>query len=261
MRLALPRLAAAAALLVSTVSEGQTPRPLPAPDQFYADTRQNLLRTQDQQRRLAYKERRTELRLNPFGRMGMGPTRVYEFTPTADASVRYRRLIEEDSKPVRNAPMERLQRRSTPPSRSDLEDAIATLDFTMVRREVLDGHPAVVVKFAPRRGARPQTREGRIARTFTGLVWVDEDAKEVVRVEATTIDDLSFGYGLFARLGKGTTVTTVRRQIGDGLWMPISVHFKGEGRALIFRKLNIDYRVEWFDYQQLPTANSQLPKD
>lgn len=260
MTLAAPRLAVAIPLLVlAAVSAGQTPPPLPAPDRFYADVQHNLLRTQGLQRRLAYKERRTELHLNPFGRLGTGPVRVYEFTPTADGSIRYRRLIEEDGRPVTSAPRERLQRRSNPTSRSSLEDVIAALDFTIVRRETLDGRSFIIVRFVPRRDARPRTREGRIARAFTGHIWVDEEAKEVVRVEATAIDDLSFGYGLLARLGKGTMVTTIRRQIRDELWMPISVHFKGEGRALMFRKLNIDYRVEWFDYQ-LPETRDQRPE-
>jgi hypothetical protein len=34
--------------------------------------------------------------------------------------------------------------------------------------------------------------------------------------------------------------------------MPTAVRFQGEGRALLFRKLNVDYEVEWFEYRRLP---------
>jgi hypothetical protein len=248
---------AVALVSIENVSGDPIAQQLPDPEPFFAAVKENLFRAQDQQRRFGYTERRTEPRLNPFGRLGSGPTRVYEFTPTADPIITYRRLVEEDGRPVTNAPAERLQRRARPPSRSSFEDAIAALEFTIDRRELLAGRPAVVVKFRPRRNARPQTREGRMARALTGVVWVDEDAREVVKVDAATTDDLSFGYGLIARLGEGTTVAMTRQQVAGDLWMPVSLRFKGEGRALVFRKLNVDYRVEWFDYKQVPNPKSQ----
>lgn len=237
-------------LIAGSAAHTQTSQPLPDPEPFFAAVRDTLIRSQQEQRRYSYKERRTELRLNPFGRMGTGPTRVHEFIPTADPRVFYRRLLEEDGKELSNSPFERLQRRSRPPSRSAFEDAISVLSFTIDRRETVAGRPAIVVKFSPRPDARPRTREGRLARAFTGYVWVDEQAQEVIRAEGTATDDLSFGYGLIARLGEGTTVTMVRKQVDGDLWLPVSVRFIGEGRALLFRRLNVDYVVEWFDYEK-----------
>ena len=44
---------------------------------------------------------------------------------------------------------------------------------------------------APKRGAEAETREGWMAKAFKGCIWVDEAAREVMRVEATAVDDLS----------------------------------------------------------------------
>jgi hypothetical protein len=55
-----------------------------------------------------------------------------------------------------------------------------------------------------------------------------------------------------ARLGKGTTATVTRGAVGDGLWMPTSLTLSGRGRAVVFRRLVVDFAIEWFDYRRLP---------
>ena len=46
---------------------------------------------------------------------------------------------------------------------------------------------------------------------------------------------------------------TVRRQAMDGdLWLPTSIRFNGEGRALLYlRKLTINFSIDWFDYRKV----------
>ena len=34
--------------------------------------------------------------------------------------------------------------------------------------------------------------------------------------------------------------------------MPTALTLTGEGRAVVFRKLVVDYEIEWFDYRRLP---------
>ena len=86
-----------------------------------------------------------------------------------------------------------------------------------------------------------------MAKSFKGMVWIDEEAREVMRLEATATDDLSYG-GFLARLDEGTLVKVERERIDATTWLPTSIRLTGEGRALLFRKLNIDYFIEWFDY-------------
>jgi hypothetical protein len=107
------------------------------------------------------------------------------------------------------------------------------------------------VTFTPKPDAKPRTRQGRLARAFIGKVWVDEATSEVTRVEATAIDSMTYGFGLLARLNEGTVVTLVRQRIDDDIWLPTSIRFQGEGRALLLRKLNVDFGIEWFDYRRV----------
>jgi hypothetical protein len=225
---------------------------LPDEESFLAAVRENMARANREQHRYAYKERRTELHTNPFGRLGTGDVVVYDVTPGPETGVTFRRLLERNGKPVLNSKPERQERRVRAGSRSTVDDTVNVLDFAVDRRETVNGRSAIVVRFAPKRGAEAETREGRMAKAFTGLIWVDEAAREVMRVEATALDDLSYGLGLIARMRKGSAVTLVRERIDDKIWLPTSIKFKGDGRALLaLRKLNIDFSVEWFDYRRM----------
>jgi hypothetical protein len=240
---------AAAAWLIQTAAPRDA-RPLPESAAFLEAVRINLERSQDDQRLFAYKERRTELNLNPFGRLGTAGERVREVTPVDGGSAVTIRLLERDGKPVTDStPVRRPMRMSTR-GRTVVDDVAATLDVSINRRDRLDGRDAIVAVFKAKRDADPKTREGRIARNFSGEIWIDEQSKEISRIEAKATDDVVFGYGMLARLNKGASVTVRREPIESNLWLPVSMRFDGEGRALLFRKLTINFAVDWFDYRR-----------
>ena len=243
------RLAVAASLLQSATAKDV--RPFPDPNVFFEAVRANLARSQDDQKLFAYKERRTELNLNPFGRLGTGGSRVRDVTPVEDGSAVTIRVIERDGKPVTDSQAVRRPMRMSARGRRVVDDVAATLDISMSRREHLDGRDAIVAVFKARPDAKPQTREGRIARDFAGEIWIDELTREVTRIDAKAIDDVAFGYGVLARLNKGATVTLRRELVHGNLWLPVSMRFSGEGRALLLRKLTIDFAVDWFDYRRV----------
>jgi hypothetical protein len=226
-------------------------RDLPDEESFFKAVRENMARANREQHRYAYKERRTELHTNPFGRLGTDGVALYEVTPGPEPGVTFRKLLQKDGKPVPNSRPERVERRIRAQAVSSVDDTVAALTFAIDRREVVGGRRMIVVRFEPRTDADPKTREGKLAKAFNGRIWVDEEAREVSRVEATAVDNLSYGFGLLARLNKGSVVTLTRERIDDRIWLPTSIKFKGNGRALLaIRKLTIDFAVEWFEYRR-----------
>jgi hypothetical protein len=255
-------------------------RALPDFETLYKTTRENLAEAERVAHLYAFKERRTDLHTNPFGKVGTDGTRVFEVYPSANPQLTYRRLIERNDKPlppdeiaeqdrdyrVRVAEIQRrIARRSDEERRrreedaararrrgqAAIEDIIDTLQFKLEGRTVHEGVQAIVVRFTPKPNANPRTRQGRIAQKFAGTVWIHEEASEVMRVEARAIDDLSFGLGIVARLDEGATATLVRRPVERGVWMPTELTLSGQGRAAMIRRLVIDYVLEWFDYRRL----------
>lgn len=246
------RMVAAAACLtmlaVLPVSSGQ--RPLPEAEAFYADVRENLARSDREQYRYAYRERRSEVHTNPFGKIGTDGKVLFDVKPGEELGLYYRQLIERDGKPVSNEKRELLDRRERGKGNPSIQDVVATLEFHIKGRETLAGRDAIVIEFAPRKDAKPKTRQGKMAKVFKGTVWVEESSREVMKVEAVSVDTLSYGLGLVARLGEGTRATLTREPVDASLWLPTSIKLSGEGRALLLRKLKIDFVVEWFDYRR-----------
>ena len=226
-------------------------RELPDEEPFFNAVRENMSRSNREQHRYAYKERRTELHTNPFGRLGTGGVVLYDVTPGPAPAMTFRRLLEKNGTPVANSKPERQERRVRTQGPSAVNDTVNALSFRIDRRETLNGRSAIVVRFEPRKDAQPQTREGKLANAFNGLIWVDEQAREVMKVQATAVEDMSYGFGLMARVNKGSVVTLIRERIDDQIWLPTSIRFKADGRALFaLRKLNIDFAVDWFDYRK-----------
>lgn len=272
------RVATVLVVSVSVTAHGASQsHDLPDRDTFLRETREALARSQQVWHRYAYKERRTDLHLNPFGRMGTGNTRVLEVRPSPNPQLTHRRIIERNGMPVSKLELDRqdadhrarvarierdygdadaarrreqdelLARRR---AQMTIDDVLNALQFDVVRREWRDGRPAIVVGFSAKPNARPMTREGRIAKVFKGHVWIDESSREVAYLTALATDDVSFG-GFIAKIYEGTEAVVDRQEIERGVWMPLRVSLKGTVRAL-FRKAQIDYRIEWFDYHAIP---------
>jgi hypothetical protein len=240
----------AATLLVATTVAQE--RPLPDRQKFFDASRGNLERSQARQSSFSYIERRRELHTNPFGRLGSGTgTEEYRVEPQPDGGTA-RTLIARDGVPVTGAATTRSRPRARTSRRSAVADTAEALDFAIDHREQHGGRDVIVVTFAPKAGAEPETREGRLARLFRGKIFVDEASAEVVRVEAAAIDDITYGLGMVVRVNKGATVTLVRERVDGDTWLPTSIRLSGEGRAMMLRKLYVDHLIEWFDYRRVP---------
>jgi hypothetical protein len=265
---------------------------------FFDDTRERLAEAFRLDDFYAYRERRTDINTNPFGRLGTGDVKLYELYPSPTRGLTYRRLIAENGEPLSDTALARQDRdyqerasdirhrlaeeaverlQGTPDERAEadlehaeelearrtrareqIDDVVNALQFSVKRREIFEDRPSIVVTFGPRPGADPQTRRGDLARKFAGTAWIDEAAREVRYVEATSVDSISFGLGLAARIREGAVATLRREEVDDGVWMPTSVTLTGRGRAMLFlRGLSIDYSVEWSDYR--PTDKVPIP--
>lgn len=279
---------AAAVIVIVAPLRAQDERPLPEASAFLAKARARLASNALLQRRYRYTERRTELKLNPFGAMGTGVVDVFQVFPAADEDMTYRRLVERDGRAIPAAEVAKQDREyaeryrdwqrglaregtSAREARQKRDEAmrakeaaqakevLALFDFSLVRRDTLRGEPAIIVRFAPRPGGRASTREARVAKVFSGQVWIHETEFEVMQLEGTSGEDVSFGLGVIARLNEGARVRVTRdRRLG--VWLPDETRFTGSGRALLVRKVALEYIRQYSDYQPFdPTGPPPIP--
>lgn len=262
---------------VAATALAQTDRPLPDQETFLKTARERLAGNAFLQRRYTYTERRTELKLNPFGQMGTGVVEVFQVFPSADEDMTYKRLVERDGRSippdeiakqdreysVRYTDWQRgLEREGTSArearkkrdaatrrkEEAQAREVLALFDFTVERRDVLWGEPAIVVRFTPRPDGQASSREARVARAFSGWVWIHETEFEVMQLEGTSAEDVAFGFGMIARLNEGARVRVTRKRT-LGVWLPDETRFTGDGRALLVRKVALQYVRQYSDYQ------------
>ena len=268
-----------ALLAVLLVLAAQTPKERPLPDfnAFAAEVKKHLATDEQRQSGYVFNERRREQKVNAAGRVTDESVKVYEVYPGLPGEDRYLRLIEEDGRATppdrlakqdteRRKKAEEYARRQTVPSERQkeareqdkarqkysaaVEDIFRVYDIQMQRREPVEGIDTILATLTPKRGARPQTDDGKVMRHFKARAWISEADYELVRVEIEAIDDLSFGLGLLARVHKGTVATYQRRKVNGETWLPAEVTWTASARVLLLRRLRLRGVSEFSNYRR-----------
>jgi hypothetical protein len=258
-------------------------RPLPDFNTFAAEVKKHLATDEERQSGYVFNERRLEQKVNAAGRVTDETVKVYEVYPGLPGEERYRRLIEENGRPIpadrlarqdadRRKKAEEYARKQTVASERQkeareqdkarreysaaVEDLFRIYDIQMVRREPIEGLDTILATLTPKPGVRPQTGDGRIMRHFKARAWISESDYELVRVEIEAIDNLSFGLGLLARVHKGTVATFQRRKVNGETWLPLQVTWTASGRVLLLRRLRLRGVSEFSNYRRYSVDTS-----
>jgi len=251
-------------------------RPLPEFKSFSAKVREHLATDEERQSGYVFTERRTEQKVDGSGKVTDESVKVFEVYPGLDGEERYRRLIEENGKPI---PADKLarqdrdrkqevddyvrrtgqasaresQRREQEKRRrrysAALDDLFRVYDIKLVRRERIDGHDTIFATLIPN-GVKPLTDDGQMMVHFSARAWVSESDYELVRVEAEAIKDLSIGMGLLARVHKGTVASFERRMVNNEVWLPAKVTWTASGRLLLLKRLRLRGVSEFSGYRK-----------
>lgn len=279
MRPSLARTTVGAALLLAAAgARGQsTDRPLPELRPFLGDVRARLHSDEVLLARYTFLEKHTERQLDGRGAVKKTTTETFEVYPSPEPGHTYRKLVARDGRALDAKEIEKQDRnqdekiaKSEAASEEKREARLAEMrrteaavidelfriyDIRMVGRETVDGRSAIVLTFEPR-DVPTTTRRGKILKKFAGRAWIDEDDRQLVRLEGRLIDNLSFGLGLLARLQKGATASFTRRKVNDEIWLPAEARFAGSARLFLFKGIHVDAMSEYSDYRKFSVGTS-----
>jgi hypothetical protein len=262
-------------------------RPLPDYETFAALAKARLATDEDRQSGYMFIERRTEQKLDASGQPKDESVKVFEVYPGLPGEDRYRRMIEEDGKPVpqsklalkdreRQKEVESYASRVTTSAGRDrdtrqrekerlrysaaVDDLFRIYDIHMVRRESIEGVDTILATLTPKAGVKPQTNDGDVMRHFKARAWISESDYELVRAEIEAIDDLSFGLGLLARVHKGTVATFQRRKVNNEIWLPEQVTWTASARVLLLKHVRLRGVSEFSGYRKFTVDTSTIYK-
>jgi hypothetical protein len=281
------RAALSASLLLGSAAlfAGDRPddRPLPDARAFLDEVRKNMQSDDALLEQYTFTEKRTERRMDGKGDVKKIKSETYEVYPSAEPGKMYRRLVARDDVPVAKAELDaqdrkqeakteaserkatqedeaakaRRQAKEEEDRRKEQEvvDEVFRMDDIVVEgRENLNGRPTIVVAFTPKPGYKPVTEGARVIQKLAGRAWVDEQDRQLVRLEAKLIDNLGVGPARLARLQKGAVSYFYRRKVNDEIWLPAEARFTGSAKALLVFSVKVDALFQYSDYKKFSVS-------
>lgn len=229
-----------------------------------------------------FRQTDTDNKLDNKGRVKESEVRIYDVTPVAGIYVE--RLVSIDGKPLSAKEQEdedrkvqkeveralknkerrlEAQREGRDRAGDDpYEDRRITIlsilrlsDLTSIRREMFQGHEVIAFDFEPKKGVKPKSRLETIITKLAGTMWIDEEAQQIVRVEARLIDSFKLAGGLFAKVSPSTAVVLEQAKIGDEVWMPSYSEANFAARIMLFAKFNRSRTTKYSDYKKYSIDN------
>ena len=132
-------------------------------------------------------------------------------------------------------------------------------DLRLDGSDTIDGQEVWVISGVPKPGYRARTRDGAALSKIRGKMWIEKAGNQWVRVEAETIQTISFGVFL-ARLSPGAKLVLEQTKINDNLWLPKREYMSGKGRVALVKRISEDDEITWTDYKKFQVDSRIVPR-
>jgi hypothetical protein len=122
--------------------------------------------------------------------------------------------------------------------------------FVNPRRERFRGQDVLVFDFEPNPDFKAHKLEEKVVQKLAGVVWIDEKAHDVVRLEAYFVGDMKFAGGLVANLQKGTSFVLEQEFVNNEVWLPTYQEAHVGVRVLLVKGIKVNEVVRYSGYQR-----------
>jgi hypothetical protein len=180
-------------------------------------------------------------------------------------------LISKNGKPLNDSDLKREQDRATkeavkyaaqPYGQRDKDEVsvsrlLAITRFSNPRRVVQGGRSVIAVDFTGDPRAKTHGRNENAVKQTRGTVWIDELAREVVRLQATFDQPLRIGFGIFATVNSGSNFQFEQALIRNEVWLPTSLDARFDGKAALFVGFHVDLAIGFDEYKKFSASATE----
>ncbi len=246
-------------------------RPLPEIGQLLRDMNRNQKAIEEIQKLYTCHLNVEEEKVDSNGQTSSRETRDYDVYYVGENEVR--RLLAKDGKPLEGDEKKKEEERfskefdelkkkqaelANDPKKQakeeekqdeQISDFLRAEQFTNPRREIFRGHEVIVFDFGPNPDYKPKSLAEKIVQKLGGVVWVDEQARDVARLEARFNDTAKIGGGIVGSLSKGSNLVFEQARINEEVWLPsyAEVHASARIAFVKFKQNEID---RYSDYRK-----------
>jgi hypothetical protein len=131
-----------------------------------------------------------------------------------------------------------------------IEVFLRVCQFVNPRRERFRGQDVLVFDFEPNPEYKPKKLEEKVVKELAGVIWVDEKAHDVVRLEAYFLNDVRFAAGVLANLQKGTSFVFEQGYVNGEVWLPTYMEAHIGVRVLLVKGVKVNVAERYSDYKR-----------
>jgi hypothetical protein len=131
-----------------------------------------------------------------------------------------------------------------------IEVFLRVCQFVNPRRERFRGQDVLVFDFEPNPEFKAHKLEEKVVQKLAGVVWIDEKAHDVARLEAYFVGDFRFGGGVLANLQKGTSFVFEQAFINNEVWLPTYAEVHVGVRVLLVKGFKVNAVIRYSDYKK-----------
>src|SRR5713226_3678456 len=131
-----------------------------------------------------------------------------------------------------------------------IEVFLRACQFVNPRRERFRGQDVLVFDFEPNPEFKPHKLVEKLAQKLAGVVWVDEKAHDVARLEAYFTGDMKLAGGLLASLQKGSSIVYEQAFVNNEVWLPTYVEAHFGARFLLVKGFKGSVVTRYSDYKR-----------
>ena len=131
-----------------------------------------------------------------------------------------------------------------------IEVFLRACQFVNPRRERFRGQDVLVFDFEPNPEFKPHSLAEKVVQKLAGVVWIDEKAHDVARLEAYFVGDMKIGGGLLANLQKGTSFVFEQAFINNEVWLPTYMEGHLGARVLLVKGFKVSFVTRYSDYKK-----------
>jgi hypothetical protein len=141
---------------------------------------------------------------------------------------------------------------------AQISDFLRAEVFTNPRRTTLHGEDVIAFDFAGNPNYKGKKTIDRIVQKLSGVMWVDDQAREIARLEARFAESAHVGGGVVGSIEKGSNFVFEQQKLNQEVWLPSYAEAHVAGRIFVV-KLKQNFVDRYSDYKKFRVGATVSP--
>ncbi len=132
----------------------------------------------------------------------------------------------------------------------EIEIFLRACQFVNPRRERFRGQDVLVFDFEGNPDFKPRKLAEKIVQKLAGVIWIDEQALDVARLEAYFTSDAKIAGGLLVNLQRGTGFVFEQAFLNNEVWLPTYEEAHVGARVLLVKGVRVTAMTRYSNYRR-----------